>query len=361
MSVREKILIVDDNPTNIEILQEYLQDDYELEVANSGEEALVKAAVFQPAIMLLDIMMPGMDGYETCRRIRASSELAHIKIIILSVKAMLSERLEGYTAGADDYITKPFEEEELLAKVRVYLRLKSIEEMNELNSNLLALLSHETRTPLTSILMPIEMLMSNNEMDAGQRTALLRIIFDSTKSLQRLFDKIFLLNTLKTGTSNLQFAPTDLCKLARLAIDKLIMQARERNILIDAQLPDTPLEATVDGPRLQQVLESILDNAIRFSPDAAQVSLNLVREGEQAVFSITDHGEGIDGQFLPQLFKEFTCADVDHHSGGHGLSLAIAKQILRYHQGSIAATSDPQTGTVFTVHLPLTGSAAGGS
>ncbi|MEZ5583747.1 MAG: response regulator [Candidatus Competibacteraceae bacterium] len=95
MSVREKILIVDDNPTNIEILQEYLEDNYDLEIASSGTEALDKAATFQPAIILLDIMMPGMDGYEVCKRIRATPSLAHIKIIILSVKAMLSERLKA--------------------------------------------------------------------------------------------------------------------------------------------------------------------------------------------------------------------------------------------------------------------------
>jgi signal transduction histidine kinase len=356
MSVREKILIVDDNPTNIEILQEYLQDDYELEIAYSGEEALAKAAVFQPAIMLLDIMMPGMDGYETCRRIRASPELAHIKIIILSVKAMLSERLEGYTAGADDYITKPFEEEELLAKVRVYLRLKSVEEMNELNGNLLALLSHETRTPLTSILMPVEMLMTNAEMETEQRVTLLRIIYDSTKSLQRLFDKIFLLNTLKTGTAHLQFAPTDLCALARAAADSLAAQAAARDIRIERQGVDA-LPATLDGPRIQQVLEAVLDNAVRFSPAGGQVVVHVAQDGDQAVVQVTDHGAGIAPHFLPQLFKEFTCTDVDHHSGGHGLSLAIARQVLRYHGGSIAAASDPGTGTVFTVRLPLAGPA----
>jgi two-component system sensor histidine kinase/response regulator len=354
MSIREKILIVDDNPTNIEILQEYLEDNYELEIASSGMEALEKAATFQPAIILLDIMMPGMDGYEVCKRVRATPSLAHIKIIILSVKAMLSERLEGYTSGADDYITKPFEEEELLAKVRVYLRLKSVEEMNELNSNLLAMLSHETRTPLTSILMPVEILRADQTMDADKRKTLLDIVYDSTKNLQKLFDKIFLLNTLKTGTAAFDFVPIDLCELVRAAIGSLSAAAAAREISIEPQLPDT-LVVRLDRQKIQQVIEAVLDNAVRFSPAGGTVQANVFQDDQYGVVTITDHGEGIDPNFLPQVFTEFTCSDVDHHSGGHGLSLAIAKQIVSYHGGMIAADSTPKIGTTVTLRLPLAG------
>ncbi|MEE4380164.1 MAG: hybrid sensor histidine kinase/response regulator [Candidatus Competibacteraceae bacterium] len=354
MSVREKILIVDDNPTNIEILQEYLEDNYDLEIASSGEEALEKAASFQPAIILLDIMMPGMDGYEVCKRVRATPSLAHIKIIILSVKAMLSERLEGYTSGADDYITKPFEEEELLAKVRVYLRLKSVEEMNELNSNLLAMLSHETRTPLTSILMPVEILLADQAMDADKRKTLLDIVYDGTKNLQKLFDKIFLLNTLKTGTATLDFVQADLCELTSAAIEALSKAAEARNLRIEPQLPDN-LVVRLDRKKIQQVIESILDNAVRFSPACSAVQINVFEDNQYAMVTIADHGEGIDPQFLAQVFNEFACSDVDHHGGGHGLSLAIAKQIVSYHDGTIDAESTPEIGTTITLRLPLAG------
>ncbi|NJN45666.1 MAG: hybrid sensor histidine kinase/response regulator [Candidatus Competibacteraceae bacterium] len=354
MSVREKILIVDDNPTNIEILQEYLEDNYDLEIASSGTEALERAATFQPAIILLDIMMPGMDGYEVCKRIRATPSLAHIKIIILSVKAMLSERLEGYTSGADDYITKPFEEEELLAKVRVYLRLKSVEEMNELNSNLLAMLSHETRTPLTSILMPVEILLADHTMDADKRKTLLGIVYDGTKNLQKLFDKIFLLNTLKTGTASFDFVQTDLCELINTAIGTLSTAVAAREISIEPQLPETLL-VRMDRQKIQKVIEAILDNAVRFSPVGNAVQINVFQDDQHGVVTIIDHGDGIDPQFLPQVFNEFACSDVDHHGGGHGLSLAIAKQIVGYHGGVIDADSTPQVGTTITLRLPLAG------
>jgi len=127
MNTQNKILIVDDNATNIAILEETLADLYGLKAAKSGEEALAVAEDFRPDMILLDVMMPGIDGFETCRRIRANPVLNHVRIILVSGKTQVSERLKGYEAGADDYITKPFEEEELLAKVRVYLRLKPID------------------------------------------------------------------------------------------------------------------------------------------------------------------------------------------------------------------------------------------
>src|SRR5467141_3561037 len=126
MRTPQRILIVDDHPTNIDVLQEFLSDDYVLATATSGEEALALAPDFQPALILLDVMMPGIDGYETCRRIRTTPALRHTKIILVSARAMVEERLRGYEAGADDYITKPFEKHELRAKVHAYLRLQYV-------------------------------------------------------------------------------------------------------------------------------------------------------------------------------------------------------------------------------------------
>lgn len=121
MQRQSRILLVDDNPTNLAILEEMLGDEYRWEAATSGEEALEIAPDFQPDLILLDVMMPGINGYETCRRIRANPALRNVKIVMVSAKALVSERLEGYDAGADNYLTKPFDEKELLAKVRVYL------------------------------------------------------------------------------------------------------------------------------------------------------------------------------------------------------------------------------------------------
>lgn len=117
-----RILAVDDDPMNRIVVMEYLEDDYDLVVVESGQEALDTIPRFRPDVVLLDIMMPGLDGYETCRRIKSDPHSRHTKVILVSAKAMLEERLEGYEAGADDYVTKPFSPRELCLRVKAVLR-----------------------------------------------------------------------------------------------------------------------------------------------------------------------------------------------------------------------------------------------
>ncbi|MDH3600644.1 MAG: response regulator [Candidatus Tectomicrobia bacterium] len=121
ISDRPHILIVDDYPNNIEILEEFLEDDYQLTPATSGEEALELVQTFTPDLVLLDVMMPGIDGYETCRQMRATAALNHTKIIFVSAKALPAEQSQGYAVGADDYITKPFDRTHLMDRVRFSL------------------------------------------------------------------------------------------------------------------------------------------------------------------------------------------------------------------------------------------------
>lgn len=154
MKQKHKILVVDDNEMNLTILREILESDYTVRTCMSGEEALEVLADDQPEIVLLDIMMPGIDGYEVCRRIRQEKKLAHTKVIMVSAKAMVDERLKGYEVGADDYVTKPFNDEELLSKVRVFLRLKSVEEVDAFKTETLRMLSDQLRTPLRSLTLP---------------------------------------------------------------------------------------------------------------------------------------------------------------------------------------------------------------
>ena len=136
MQTEGKILAVDDDPNNIAILEELLDGNFELKISSNGEQALKTALEFLPDMILLDIMMPGMDGYEVCRQLRKYDTLKETKIIMLSARAMNSEQLEGLRAGADDYITKPFEGDELLGTVQVYLGSKNAEESHQMENEI---------------------------------------------------------------------------------------------------------------------------------------------------------------------------------------------------------------------------------
>jgi signal transduction histidine kinase len=348
---RNKILAVDDDPVDIANLQRLLGKDYDLRTATRGEQALEIAAEFGPDIILLDNMMPGLDGGEVCRHVRADAALRHTKIIMVSGKSLVSERVQAYQAGADDYIIKPFDKDELLAKIRVYLRLKSVEELDQFKSNVLMLLAHEARTPLNSLVAPAEMLISEDQMDADERKLLIEMVYSAAKRLHRFFENVLLLSSLKSGKWQFHPAPTNLCDLVRQAIAEMAPQAAERNVHIEEVFEADPL-ACLDREQIKRTLKAILENAIRFSPPGESVRVCVSGDGTEARVSVTDRGEGIDADYLPYVFEELSDPDVDHHSRGQGLSLAIARQVVQQHNGTINAESTKGAGATFTIRLP---------
>src|SRR5262245_6630289 len=237
MAVPYRILIVDDHPTNLAVLEELLGETYPLTSATSGEEALALAVEVAPVLILLDVMMPGINGYETCRRLRALPTLHPPKIIMLSAKAMVAERLRGYEAGADDYVTKPFDPQELLAKVRVYLQLQSLEEVEQLKSQMLALLNHEMRTPLNGITAPLQLLSMDADMAAAERQLLLEMAVHSATRLERLCEKVATLSAMRAGDWTLQCVTVDLREVVRSALEAVAADAAARPITLIAEGP----------------------------------------------------------------------------------------------------------------------------
>ena len=352
MQPRNKILAVDDNVVDIATIEKLLGERYDLKTATTGEDALDMAGDFQPDIILLDNMMPGLDGGQVCRQIRADSGLRHTKIIMLSGKSRVSERIEAYQAGADDYIAKPFNEDELLAKIRVYLRLKSVEEVDQFKTDVLTLLSHEARTPLNSLIAPAEMLMSEEEVDAEERKLLIEIVNSAAQRLHRFFENVILLSSLKSGKWQFNPEPADLCEVVHEAVCEVATKAAERKVKIEEKFDAGPM-ACLDRQQIKRAITSILDNAIRFSPAGWRVDVCVSGDDEYVCVSVTDRGEGIEPDYLPYVFEELSDPDIDHHSRGQGLSLAIARQIVLQHNGKIDAESTEGSSTTFTVRLPI--------
>ena len=354
MQLRSKILAVDDDRIDLAIVERLLnKDEYDLRTAPTGEEALEVATDFQPDIILLDVMMPGMSGYDVCRQIRADSKLQHVKIIIVSGLAMVSERLAGYEAGADDYITKPYDEAELLAKIRVYLRLKSVEEVDRFKTDVLTLLSHEALTPLNNLIEPAEMLMSKEDIDAEEQKRLVEQVCRGTKRLHRFFENAMMLSSLKSGKQQFSLAPTNLCALVHGAICEVAPKAAERNVRIEEKF-EISSTICLDEQQIKRVITAILDNAIRFSPSDETVNVCVSSDNEDVCLSVTDQGEGIDHDYLPCVFEDFLNPNIDHRLQDRGLSLAIARQIVLGHNGTVSAKSTKGSGATFTVRLPAT-------
>ncbi|MDH5297520.1 MAG: hybrid sensor histidine kinase/response regulator [Desulfobulbaceae bacterium] len=350
MSARKKILIVDDGIAARHWTRTIFATDYLTEQAAHGEEALAKLPLFKPDLILLDIEMPRLGGLETCRIIRKDPNFRFVKIIFVSANVSLADRLAGYEAGGDDYVTKPYDEGELFAKVKTLLRLKNEEELNHLKSNFLSLISHETRTPINGLLGCAELLQGCTE---GKARQLAEGILQSGRHLHRLIENVLLI-----------------CKLKSMPVTVRQGGREQVGVLMQNQLTDLEeailrknlsialtgsLFATVGGCKtlLGKGFHSVLDNAVKFSAPQGQVRIDIAESGDRCVVCIADQGPGIGPEVMEHLFDEFAVSDVDHHHRGLGIGLAIASQIFVNHGGQIRAENGPEGGACFTVTLPL--------
>jgi DNA-binding response OmpR family regulator/anti-sigma regulatory factor (Ser/Thr protein kinase) len=345
-----RILVVDDNARNLAILKKILGNAYRVSTAGDGEEALRTALRFVPDLVLLDISMPKMDGYEVCRRIRATLSLAHTKIIMVSAKIMVAERLAGYEAGADDYVVKPFDEEELLAKVRVYMRLKKVEEVDRLRSDLLMLLNQEARIPMAAILSPIETALGEPTLSSdGKR--LLELAREGAHQLNEFVDRVLFLSRLHSGLVPLQFKREDLGALVRAVLEEMGPFAQQADVRLAAAAAEKVM-VEVDAEQIGRVIACLLDNAIRLTPRGGVVQVGLeVRDGHACV-SVSDQGPGVPAHFLGRLVEGLTLPEVTRQSPGRGLSLVIARAMARCHEGILSAENLETGGAIFTLQLP---------
>ncbi len=352
MTVRKRILVVDDDPLNVEIVRELLEEDYDLLAAEDGKEALEKAKEHHPDLVLLDIMMPGMSGIEACRRIKEDPSLSGVKVILVSAKAMVQERLEGYQAGADDYITKPFDHEEFKAKIRVFLRMKTLEEVDSLKTRILGLLAHETNTPLTSIIFNAEVLAGDQEVDEASRKELSRAILDNAWRLHDFLTKARLLCRFKEGEIRIDRDRRDLGAHLAKIIEEEKEKASREGVRLEADVRGN-IHYPISEKYFRLVPASILENLLDTAGEGDEIRLTLERNREGITLCFEDRGNWSKSIPWTDPFEVLEIPDLDHHSRYLGLSLALSKAVVEAHGGKISLESGEGERTVFKVFLPL--------
>ncbi len=356
------VLVVDDTPANLSVITAMLNHGgYEVRPAINGEVALRALAAKLPDLVLLDINMPGIKGYEVCRRIKADARTQHIPVIFLSAADNLEDKVEAFRVGGVDYVTKPFQVEEVMARVNSQVMLaqqrQKIETLMSFKDELLRTVSHDLKNPLHNIMGYTDMLMENIQagaVDIADSLAIVERIRRSSDVMYHLVVTLLDLDRLEGGI-RLEIRPTSLNQLLEDVFGQHQLAAENKRITLEMQQHDAAYVVPVDPARFAQALSNLVSNAIKYTPEGGNVAVVFGHQDNKIIIRIMDTGYGIPEDALPNLFKKFYRVNTVQHrrEEGTGLGLSIVKAIVDLHGGDITVESEPGKGSVFNVVLPL--------
>jgi DNA-binding response OmpR family regulator len=364
MQVKGKILAVDDDPNNLTILKELLDDNYDLKGATTGEQALEIAQDFQPDIILVDIMMSGMNGHELCRRLREHRTLKHTKIIMVSARAMVTDRLEGYKAGADDYITKPFEGDEFLAKVRVYLRLKHAEEVEQMRHEVTITVMENLRTPVLVAKNIISIVSTNvfsnantniyRKIDSKLRHQL-EIANDCMEHLEKTISNFIDISEIYAGKVELQPTLFSMQSVVLEVVNLLKLKTALRKIYFNIDMPPEELLVNADRQKIVKILGHLIGDIIRVAHEGDSIYIRGKNLRDRIGVDIEGNRRGIEISKINELFNRPIQIEKYVSSGRHNtdFELAVAKGLVELHGGCIWAENQPEDAVVFSFEIPI--------
>ena len=365
----DNILVVDDSPDNVFLIQTILEEEgYTVSTAKDGPSALADIEQSPPHVILLDVMMPGMDGFEVTQRIRQNTKLSFIPILLITAYDQPSVA-QGLDMGADDFIRKPVEVDELLARVRSLLRLKhSVDERDQIarqREDFVSRLTHDLRTPLVAADRMLILFQQGalGELAPSMQEAI-AIMVRSNQNLLQMVNTLLEVYRFEAGRKNLTFLPVDLQELLGEVAKQLTPLAQEKGLSLDLDFGHHSGTSKVMGDRLElhRLFTNLVGNAIKFT-DAGSVTIRqnstsalaTTNINKQSVSYITieveDTGSGIPSEEQVTLFERFRQGS--HKRSGSGLGLYLSRRIVEAHQGSIQVKSEVGKGSVFVVSLPV--------
>ena len=362
MSPRTNILLVDDRSENLIALQAVLEPlGHNLITAASGEEALKQLLTEEFSVILLDVQMPGMDGFETATEIKRREKTRDVPIIFLTaISRDPSHVLKGYSTGAVDYIPKPFDPDALRAKVSVFVELheknellreqaRELERSNDELQQFAYIASHDLREPLRVIIGYLDLLKE----DLGESAAegILTYVGGATSSAERMQALIDdLLQYSRVGSESRSYERVDLNKTVTQVLQNLgkAVESNEAEVLFE-QLPNVQ----ADQSQICQVLQNLIANAIKFKgDDKPMIHIKSEQEGDRWIVSVSDNGVGFEQKDANRVFEIFQRLHGARMFSGTGIGLAVCKKIIDQHGGRIWAESQPGKGTTFSFSLP---------
>lgn len=353
------VLIVDDYRDNLQVLARNLEAaGFEVALAANGDEALTTAENLLPDLILLDIIMPGLDGLEVCRKLKTSPATQDIPVIFLTAKAGDEEIVAGFDAGAVDYLTKPFNPAELLARVRTHVALRqtraALERANADKTRFFSIIAHDLKSPLYGITGLLDATLEGiEEATREQVQEDLGVINEAAGNLLVLLNNLLNWSRLQNGTMPFQPVALNLGEVVNGIISLYTGRAREKNLRLSASVAEgTTLEA--DADMLQTILRNLVGNALKYTRDGGQVTVRASAAGGQVELVVADEGIGISPTNLEKLFSLHTSFTTQgtRMEEGTGLGLLLVRDLVHRHGGTITVESAVGLGTTVIVTLP---------
>lgn len=366
------LLVVDDTEDNLDLLEFALKrKPVQMLRATSGMECLALAAEKHPDLILLDIQMPEMNGFETLKRLRANPATVKIPVVFLTAQRKDVDSIAtGLALGAEQYLTKPIDTDELLVRTKMLIDLKRAEaELERTKADFMAMLVHDLRSPLIGIKSVIELLQDNGKgtMLNDDHFELLNAAHASAKKLLELISDFLDLSKYEAGTIPFEASTVPITRFVDPVLSQMDIQFRQRNVKLEKVIPGNLPDVFVDPVKTEQVVMNLLSNALKFTKSGGTITLEaglqiqevITTSGQKAKqfvrVSITDNGLGIPSEELSSLFERYKQASSARtvKQKGTGLGLVICKRIVEAQGGSITVESEPGKRTTFSFALPV--------
>lgn len=365
------VLVVDDVEQNVAVVSQILRSHgYGVMAAFNGETALRMLEKRIPDLILLDIMMPVMDGFEVCAKIKENENLKNIPIIFLSALSDTDVKVKAFNVGGVDYVSKPFQEAEVIARVAVHIKIANLEReqrefiekltiMNDEKDRLMQIVSHDLRSPLGGIKGLSEILKNGEEAEIPEIVReFSEIIVQTSDTLLNLVNDLLDLAKIESGKQRLNVVNFDIISILQnsVRLQEKVAQSKGLQLVFQHSLPQSPFVVTADEPKITQVINNLLSNAIKFTPKGGSVFVTLSAHNDtQLCITVKDTGIGIPPEHLPKVFEKFGNHQRSGTSGekGTGLGMTIVKRFVELHDGTIDVQSQQGVGTTFTIILPI--------
>lgn len=346
-----KILIVDDQPDNLRLLAQILVGEgYEVRKAINGSTALMGVKTLIPDLILLDINMPGLNGYEVCQILKSDRALRQIPIIFLSASQETMDKVKAFEVGGVDYITRPFQVPEVLARVKTQIEIKRLNQMRE---NLSKAIVHDLKNPLSIITLASSSLERRKCLE-GKNLESLQTISATARRLDSLLNDLLMVAKMDANRLMLHKTEVDINQLISTITTHFRVAAQAKQIEIVDDLPSLERQISVDANLFQRAIENLLSNALKFSPAGSNITLRVTYpQTSEMLVSVIDCGVGVKPEFHQQIFESYNTGEYAEGVSQIGLGLSFCKMVANAHGGMIWLEDNQPCGAIFNLKLNI--------